>query len=643
MKKSLLFATAILALGSCTSETYLGTEEELATVKGERPISFGFNVPAPTRASGADAALALSNYFIVYGEKGEATNAKYSDGNLVFPNYTVKYVSNSANTTTSNTENWEYVGIEPLSTTKVDLWDGSTSLAAPSEQTIKYWDYGADSYTFTAVSAKPTDISSGLVEVRKNTTGASTVYDKGYTITLKEGADASKIYLADRKKITKTGGTNRYADNTYGGNVTFTFRNLLAQIRVGMYETIPGYQVNVDKFYYDNSADPAFSSMATSDATNNFYANLVHQAATGFTTDIILTVKYKENNSLAENQPTVGVTGGNATNYLTLGTNIANPAGTYIGETAAAATFDQSTANTYTTVFPQEANTTHDLKLKVDYTLYNSYTGETIAVTGATAVIPAEYLQWKANYKYTYLFKISQDTNGHAGGSSDPAGLYPITFDAEVVEAADGSEYQYITTVTDPSITTYANASNVTANNEYLTSSNIYVLVNDGVELTSSNSKLYIATIEPGASQPINEVTVANAIAVNSDKYDAGTVLDNGTDLTGYYEYNSSTNSYVAASGTADGSTKYYKNDDVVGSVKDANGKKLVVKNAAETLSFVNQIDKADTPDGIAIDVDGSTNKAAKFTPTAAGHYVFEYTDGSSKKHYKVIKVTAAP
>jgi hypothetical protein len=45
-------------------------------------------------------------------------------------------------------------------------------------------------------------------------------------------------------------------------------------------------------------------------------------------------------------------------------------------------------------------------------------------------------------------------------------------------------------------------------------------------------------------------------------------------------------------------------------------------------------IPAADSPTGAELTISG-----AKFTPAAAGYYVFEYTDGSGNKHYKVIKV----
>ena len=99
---------------------------------------------------------------------------------------------------------------------------------------------------------------------------------------------------------------------------------------------------------------------------------------------------------------------------------------------------------------PQNTNALH---LKMDFTLVSrDGSGETINMTGATAVIPAAYAMWQPNYKYTYIFKISDKTNGRTGVydptqaddatvNSDPAGLYPITFDAVVVNAEeDGTQ-----------------------------------------------------------------------------------------------------------------------------------------------------------------------------------------------------------
>ena len=112
MKKVLFFATALVALASCTNNDFVGDEAVKGAIENA-PISFSFDVPTPTRArTGADAAGDLSNQFVVFAEKNETADGKAAtDGNLVFKNYLVKYTENTAYTTTSNTMDWEYVGI----------------------------------------------------------------------------------------------------------------------------------------------------------------------------------------------------------------------------------------------------------------------------------------------------------------------------------------------------------------------------------------------------------------------------------------------------------------------------------------------------------------------------------------------------
>ena len=207
------------------------------------------------------------------------------------------------------------------------------------------------------------------------------------------------------------------------------------------------------------------------------------------------------------------------------------------------------------------------------------------------AQVPAAYASWQSGYAYTYLFKISQNTNGLTNPSAGPAGLYPITFDAITTETEDGVQ-ETITTVATPSITTYAKGAVVTANDEYTAGSNIYAVVENGTALTvGTNANLYTVTLEAGAAQTINEASVANAIKNGG----AGSPFV----------------------------------------VTDANGKKMTVTDVttASGLTAVTAIAAADSPTGTAITVNG-----AKFTPSAAGIYAFEYINGTDK-YYKIIKV----
>jgi hypothetical protein len=229
-----------------------------------------------------------------------------------------------------------------------------------------------------------------------------------------------------------------------------------------------------------------------------------------------------------------------------------------LATTAASPTYDNS--GTFTTVFPQESND-KNLKLKMDYQLVNAITGETINVNGATAEIPAEYLQWKPNFKYTYLFKINDNTNGSTGGGV--VGLYPITFDAVEIVAEDGTA-EYITTVSEPSITTFGvNSSTgkyITGGSEYAASSNIYATIMDGSSVkdftlggsSDGSVNVYHVTTADAAKFPITEASVAEAIAENKS---------NAMNVDIYTFDGSSTYTKVDDASTLDASTTYYKAD----------------------------------------------------------------------------------
>ena len=536
MKKKLLFAAiALTAMASCTEDSFVGEQSQQEANGSEGAISFNLNVPGVTRAdkTGSAAATDLNNLFYVWGIKNEGDSgddsgdgiADASAGNLVYNNYVVKWTDNSQMTSTSNTEGWEYVGYT-LSAKEVACITTNSTVS----QTIKYWDFGAYDYTFYAFSADPDDLnatlSSAKVQVAKtkSVTAPSTVFDKGYDVTLKEGANLDELFFSERVNITASANTERTKDNSYGGNVTFRFHNASAKVRVAMYETIPGYSVTIDKFLVDeNGTNPAFSDM-DNEVTANFAANLQNSKKGDAGT---LTVTYNPETGATKNWPilTFDPTSGK-NKVLTLGTGLS--ANTVLGRTITTATpdtpdgSDADSEPDYTSVFPNETNA-QNLKLKLNYTLTavdasgNPTTGETIKIEGATAEIPADYLKWKPGFAYTYIFKISDNTNGSSG--QGVVGLYPITFDAVEVVAEDG-QAEYITTVSEPSITTFGvNSSTgkyVHGGNEYAAGSDIYATIMDASTVATptlgTNVNLY-KNITAASGYTVTEASLAEAIA----------------------------------------------------------------------------------------------------------------------------------
>ena len=510
MKKNYLFiGAAAIMMAGCASDDIIG--DSSTNVSENLVIGFGTETPAVTRdGSVATDHGKLNDAFFVWGEKNEAENPSSSTSaeNLVFKNYKVTWGDNTANTTLSNTKNWEYVGVAPVT--------ANLTPQTPSSQTIKYWDMNANSYTFTAISAKSDEVTAGTVAIAKTETG-SDVYDKGYSITLKNGASTGDIYFADRVSIPKTinnGGTNTANTTTtneegkYGGHVKFTFRNFQTKIRFGFYETVPGYKVQIKNVTYGGTT----ASTTNFGVNSKFYSVPTTEGST-----ITYKVVYEDGtNGTTANKATVEVDA-NATSATSMafGTALMSTNGVDLATTSAQPTYDIS-GGKYTSILPNPKNDA-DMTFKISYTLISTDTGEKIEVTDKDVVVPAEYCMWKPNYAYTYLFKISDQS----------ADLYPITFDAVVVTDETGKQ-ETITEVggdtKSTSITTFAyddtNDKIVeSSKNEYPAGSDIYAVVmenttNKTLDLTANtgNVKLYTVTTTDANLYPVTENAVAKAL-----------------------------------------------------------------------------------------------------------------------------------
>ena len=432
MKAKIFFlaAMASIAFVSCSNEmvetpTVVTTEEKPAGV-----ITFGGSSSAVTRADlyGSDAATKLGGKFVVYGTKHVAAEDKTAANDaVVFNNFQVAWTANTAGKTASNSSDWDYLGLQAYD-------------AEPTSQGVKYWDYSAaEGHTFYAFSSSDISYpkaSSDRVQVNKVTSDGSSLYNKGYELIVKLNAKLNDIYFSDRVPVAKT---------DYDKTVSFTFRNIGAKVRFGFYETIPGYKVKIDRFYIDEDADAAVTTFPAMNngKTDGFYAALQNVKNATATANQTLNVTYYPATTATEviNRPKVTNPSEGYNYYLKLGNGVL---GTNLSDNAASPTWTDGTTGAYTPVFPFEANS-NPLLLKLDFTMYaDDGSPDVIKVKGARAVVPAKYVQWKSNFAYTYIFKISDKTNGTTGEvdpitfePTDPEGLKPITFDAVVVDVKD--------------------------------------------------------------------------------------------------------------------------------------------------------------------------------------------------------------
>lgn len=579
MNKFFIAAASTLALASCSSDDFLGEIQGNEQNGATSAINFGGDTGKITRdpSTGKTAADLLENNFVVVGfknnEKDAANNKVYA-----FDHYNVNFKDDPAFSSESNRAGWEYVNQDM--TVKGTKPAASLAQSGVKQQTIKYWDHSCASYDFIAFSmgkgaaseyATPTH-----VDKDKLATAAYTL--SGNVNTL------SECYISDMKTV---------EEKDYNTtSVSMSFRHLASKVRMALFETVPGYVISDVKFY------DATSTTANPEGTligkfNNSGTLTVYFPTTG----IVNKDKKDYNKAHVKFTATEGENGVlnfkkfGAVNYKNQAEGTIPEGTTYLSQNAAKPSYCGAG---YQNVLPSEGAASA-ITLRIDYKLTSvDGSNETINVKGATATVPAEYTEWKSGYAYTYIFKISPDTNGSTGGSS--TGLTAISFDAVVVDDEANGLQETITTVSDNSFTTYGYKDNkVTTNgNEYVNGTEIYATVYSA-GATVAPQKLYTVTLEAGATQTINEASVANALVKR-------------------------TNDATAKTWT----------------VTDYAGKKMVVTETTDGVA--SKVTSVPAYSGHTLSVNALKWTGVVTDPATETYYAVEYDNGT-KKSYKIVKV----
>lgn len=579
MNKFFIAAASALALASCSSDDFLGEIQGNEQNGATSAINFGGDTGKITRATstGKTAAELLGNNFVVVGfknnEKDAANNKVYA-----FDHYNVNFKDDPAFSSESNRAGWEYVNQDM--TVKGTKPAASLAQSGVKQQTIKYWDHSCASYDFIAFSmgkgaaseyATPTH-----VDKDKLATAAYTL--SGNVNTL------SECYISDMKTV---------EEKDYNTtSVSMSFRHLASKVRMALFETVPGYVISDVKFY------DATSTTANPEGTLIGKFNNSGTLTVSFPTTGIVNKDTKDYNKahvkFTATEGENGVLnhkGFGAVKYNNQNEGTILAGSTYLSQNAADPSY---CGDGYQNVLPSEGAASA-ITLRIDYKLTSvDGSNETINVKGATATVPAEYTEWKSGYAYTYIFKISPDTNGSTGGSS--TGLTAISFDAVVVDDEANGLQETITTVSDNSFTTYGYKDNkVTTNgNEYVNGTDIYATVYSA-GATVAPQKLYTVTLEAGATQTINEASVANALEKGSN----------------------------------DTAKKTW-------TVTDYAGKKMVVTETAD--GFATTVTEVPAGPGYSLKVNALKWKGVATDPDTETYYAVEYNNGT-KKSYKIVKV----
>lgn len=622
-----LAALSSFTFVSCSDNDFLGTGSGPdGAQQGNGEITFATGTQKITRSEtlqGKDAAERLGNQFIVYGWKSDAfSGGAYTNPEIVFPYYLLTFEEGSAYSTESNTHSWEYVGNVSVPTA------ADHTIQEGVNQTIKYWDYTKAQYDFIAWDIKPG--STATYALKED--GVSPWKPKWLEFKAETADEAANIYFADKVTVKNDNAASVDVANKYGGYVQFKFRNLTAKVRMALYETVPGYSVTDVKFYDAATATgektaktylySAASDIPTSGATINVkFSDGTGDAAT----------KIPENQAVAD---FASITKGTNISFGTLTPDKPREYKEYYNESDKTSinkwlgrvsndpsfatgmydgkdigTDENLLRNHYTYVFPKGAT---ELCLKVDYRLKSlDGSSDDIIVTGANAIIPATFCEWKANFAYTYLFKISDNTNGSTGTpGTDPAGLYPITFDACVVDMVEGNAQETITELANASVTTYQFGTVVTDNDEYIekTAPN---------EATATPAYIYVTASKMSGSDPATGLaTLANAAAANTYKAELFLVNNLGDEK------------------TTEESVANYKNN------------KIILTNITDAcLNFADAIPAGQTMDNVQKNFSDVDNNVVYFAPKAGYTYAVRFTDNTTpkaKQVYKVIKVEGA-
>ena len=212
-------------------------------------------------------------------------------------------------------------------------------------------------------------------------------------------------------------------------------------------------------------------------------------------------------------------------NQSTLSLKFAAPTAAKIGTTSGTAS--PSTTTYYAIpkkAIASESTAADDLK-KVGFTFHVTYklistTDEEITVKDATVFVPAENCEWECNKAYTYIFKITKNSNGSTGNVTVPdpddaggvtpgeeAALYPIVFDGCTVEDyVDAPDSEQV--ITDGTFNYYLNLDKTTVSktasdaDRTITVSNAHKVNSSSVSTPAADGdiKVYFGATEASTS-----------------------------------------------------------------------------------------------------------------------------------------------
>ncbi len=507
MKKSLFFAASLALLASCASDELVDTSVSGAGGTNESPIRFVTSQKNLTRAIPLQNA-GHYNFGVFAYKSTDATNnimANYLVGYMDETNKKGYYMTASNQTTLGDVPGavngasmWAYemLGSAEYSYTGSEGYYTKNQpeyMSNVPNQYLRYWDKSAPKTTFYAYAPY---INSGSAET-------ATYTNSDHKLTIPDGSMVATMVhdntVPESSEFMVAATEVAMAD--YGKDVPLSFKRLNAKVNIKFWEDIPGYSVKIIDLTDDYGVSAAPAIAGTPNTQGEYFKS------SGVVVD------YTDVNAPVID-PSAGTTTQEALNFYV-------PTALQIGTTRVEASPSPST---YYAI--PKSNTT-GFTFHVSYEL-TSTTGERIVVRNATAYVPVDYTNWAMNTHYTYIFKITKDSNGTTMDPEDPnfptidpndptiddeEALYPIIFDNCTVEDwIENTTGDYIISDgnTTPGSTETKNYSVVLDKNTVLTSGD--------EDARTVSAKIYKDNAAAAAADvPAGSWTVSGGLTISAD------------------------------------------------------------------------------------------------------------------------------
>ena len=377
--------------------SFSGHEEEGKTVDTG-------STRAETRAGTPLSEMGVTQ-FNVWGYKNMGyTEPNYDGKQEVFPGYIVKWLANSAATTTTNSSGWEYI------------------LLDPADQTIKYWDWAAKAYRFFAVTNWSGDLPAdpGDYDVNK-TYGADNT--NSYEITmLANCSGADKEAIATNMDNTpffshlwfSTDELPTYADKRFGKPVQLEFLKPYARVRFIFKYSYPREGIKLTKTIFKPTDGSEICRKGTFTVSYPMTGAATSESYTVTPEAVATTYTAVANGTTLTSGKTYYTSGSGAGEFVSNGSEVADGTNYF------------TLTNKKLEAFTEDCDPEDDSKVYTEtdggwyYVLPNLSQGaykmavwmnadDVSAEASRTAVVPAEYMRWLPGYSYTYIFKILEE------------------------------------------------------------------------------------------------------------------------------------------------------------------------------------------------------------------------------------------